>query len=160
MIQFEENGDDNIIYILNTALNELERDGYSTVINAYLTLFFGKLLKYYEITESCLPKDSVLQILQYCSAHYNENITVADVAKDLHLSRSSVSHIFSTRFAMNFCDYINSLRLNDATELLKSKNYSVTEISNMSGFSTIRTFNRAFLKRYGITPTEYRKSKV
>ena len=42
-------------------------------------------------------------------------------------------------------------------ELLERENLPITEISDRSGFSTIRTFNRAFLKRYGISPSQYKK---
>ena len=80
-----------------------------------------------------------------------------EVADKLCISRSTVSHLFNERLAMNFCDYINSLRLSDAVKLLKNGKNTITEISDLSGFSTIRTFNRAFLKRYGISPSEYRK---
>lgn len=154
---FEGNDDNDIVCLMGMALEEFVRDGRSTIVEAYLTAFFGKLLKFYEIEKSRLNNDIVSQILQYCTEHYKENITVEDVAEKLHISRSSVSHIFSSRLAMNFCDYINSLRLTDAEKMLKSKQCSITEISYMSGFSTIRTFNRAFLKRYGISPSEYRK---
>lgn len=155
---FSENSDDNLLYLLETALKEFARDGHSPIIDAYLTAFFGKLLKFYDIEKSRVSRDTVLQILRYCSMHYKENITVGEIANQLHISRSCVSHIFSSRLAINFCDYINSLRLFDAVQLLEGKNYSITEISDMSGFATIRTFNRAFLKQYGISPSAYRKS--
>ena len=152
---FCDNGDDNAVLLFETALNESERDGYSPIISAYLTALFGKLLKAYKIEKSRVSGNTVLQILEYCSAHYKENISVGEIALNLHISRSSVSHIFSTRLAMNFCDYINSLRLADALQLIKSGNYSITEVSNLSGFQTLRTFNRAFLKHYGISPSRY-----
>ncbi|MBQ8164221.1 MAG: helix-turn-helix transcriptional regulator [Clostridia bacterium] len=155
---FEENTDDNIIYLYETALYEYERDGLSTVIEAYLTALFGKLLKYYYVEKSQVSHDTVLQILQYCAQHYKENITINDIAEELHVSRSCVSHIFSNRIAINFCEYINSLRLADARKFLKNKNYSITEVAEMSGFSTIRTFNRAFFKQFNMSPSEYRKT--
>ncbi len=155
---FEENGDDNMIHLLETAMKEFVRDGYSLIIEAYLTALFGKLLKFYEIEKRTMNHDTVFQILQYCKAHYKENITVEQISKNLHLSRSTISHIFSSRVCMNFCDYINSLRLTDAEQMLKNKNYSITEISYLCGFSTIRTFNRAFRNRYGVSPSAFRKS--
>jgi len=148
--------DDTIVSLIHTAITEFISDGYSTIIQAYLTALFGKLLNIYKIEQNRTAHETVLQILQYCAAHYKENITVSSVAETLHISRSSVSHIFSSRICMNFCDYINSLRLSDAVQLLKNKNYSVTEISYISGFSTIRTFNRAFFKRYGVSPSAYK----
>ncbi len=154
---FENGNDDNIIYLLETALHEFNRDGRSSIIEAYLTAIFGKLIKFYTVIKSNFSQDTVLQILRYCADNYKDNITVGDIAASLHISRSCVSHIFSSRLSINFCDYINSLRIADAVQLLGHKNYSVTEISNIVGFSTIRTFNRAFLKQYGMSPTMYRK---
>lgn len=162
LYRFNDGEDDNAIFLLETALKEFLRDGFSDVIAAYLTAFFGKILKFYSIEKDRFSRNTVLQILEYCSKHYREEITISEIADKLHMSRSCVSHIFSKRLAINFCEYINTLRLSDAVKLLKNKNYSITEIADISGFGTIRTFNRAFLKHYGISPSEYRKklSKV
>ena len=154
---FEEGKDDNTVYLMQTAYIEFNRDGYGPIIDAYLTALFGKLFKFYEIEKSKVSRDTVLKILQYCSEHYKERIAVSNVANDLSISRSTVSHIFSARLGINFCEYINSLRLTEAEQMLKNANYSVTEISDISGFTDIRTFNRAFLKRYGVSPSVYRK---
>lgn len=149
--------DDSLIFLLESALQEFLRDGFSEIIAAYLTALFGKLLPHFPIAKSGFHRDNVLKILEYCSSHYKEDLTVESVAMQLSLSRSCVSHIFSDRISMSFCDYINSLRLSEATETLKNQNYSITEIANLSGFPTIRTFNRAFRKHYAMTPSEYRK---
>lgn len=143
--------------ILMMALDEYEQNGLNIVVEAHLTAFFEKLIQSYTIQKGKVSSDTVLRILQYCSAHYKEDISIADIANNLHLSRSSVSHIFSLRLGMSFCDHINSLRLNDAMHLLRSRNYSITEISDIAGFPTVRTFNRVFLKAYGMSPSEYRK---
>lgn len=154
---FENGQDDTLGFLLETACREYDRDGYSDVIAAYLTVVFGKLLPFYSVKKAEFSRETVLKILQYCTAHYKEDLTVASVADSLDLSRSCVSHIFSARLAMSFCDYINALRLAESEKLLKNKSYTITEIANMSGFPTIRTFNRAFLKKYGISPSAYRK---
>lgn len=155
---FEKGEDDNTVQLLDIATKEFLRDGYNSIIEAYLTALFGKLLKFYDIKKSKTSNDTISKILQYCASHYKEAITVNSVAQNLHISRSSISHIFSSRLSINFCDYINSLRLVEAELLLKNKSYSITEISYLCGFSTIRTFNRAFLKRYGVSPSDYRKT--
>lgn len=157
--QFPEGADDGILYLLETACKELVRDGFSNVISAYLTAMFGKLLPYYTIEKNHASRDNVLKILQHCTDHYKEDLSVESVAESLSVSNSCVSHIFSTRIGMNFCDYINSLRLQEAENLLRNQDYSVTEVANLSGFGTIRTFNRAFLKKHGISPSSYRKNR-
>lgn len=155
---FCDGEDDGLAYLLETVSREYARDGYSDVIAAYLTALFGKLLPFYSIEKENYSRDNVLAILQYCAAHCKEELTVDTVAQALSVSRSCISHIFSKRISMSFCDYINSLRLTEAEEILRNKNYSITEVANISGFSTIRTFNRAFLKKHGISPSAYRKA--
>ncbi|MBQ8202862.1 MAG: AraC family transcriptional regulator [Clostridia bacterium] len=157
LCQFDENEGEDITGLLKSALKEQEKEAESPIVTALITAVFGKLLRFYHIEKSKVSKNSVLQILEYCANHYKEEISVESVAKALKISRSCVSHVFSKRICINFCDYINSLRLGNAVGLLKSKSYSVTEIADMSGFPSVRTFNRAFRKRYGSSPSEYRR---
>lgn len=154
------NADNSTISLLTTALEEFQAEGLSPIIDGYLTAFFGKLLRFYDFEKSTTPSDTTVNILNYCKKHYNENITVDEVAKALKVSKSLVSHTFSNRLSVNFCDYINSLRLNNAKKLLDENTAPITEIAFLSGFQTIRTFNRAFIKQYGITPSEYKKIKA
>ena len=144
--------------LFKTAYYEYCEYGYNDIVETYITAVLAKILKSCEIENTYFTQDSVMKILRYCSNHYRENITVADVAQNLKFSRSHISHLFMQRLKMSFCDYINSLRLNDAVRLLTSSDYTITEIATMSGFSTIRSFNRAFLKMYNETPSEYRKN--
>lgn len=154
------NVDVDTINLIFTALKEFKNEGFSPIIDGYLTAFFGKLIKNYDFTKSKVTIDTTIKILDYCKKHYNENITVERVAKALKVSRSLVSHTFSNRLSVNFCDYINSLRLNNAKKLLDENSAAITEIAFLSGFQTIRTFNRAFYKAYGITPSEYKKKNA
>lgn len=96
-------------------------------------------------------------ILSYCEKNYRNEISITDISRNLHISNSYISHIFSDRLHLSFRDYINSLRIADACAMLKSNSMNITEIAHQTGFNTIRTFNRAFKKQYGITPYEYKK---
>ncbi len=152
-----ERDDDGLVSLLEMAFEEYKRDGHSVIIDGYLIAFMGKLLRHYQFKDISQEHNNVTRVISYCNMYYKENISIEKVATALHISRSSVSHIFSSRLVMNFCDYINSLRLSDAQQYLKDKSYSIADVASLSGFSTIRTFNRAFLKQFGTTPSEYRK---
>lgn len=154
VIPLTENGDEE--YLFYEAFNEYNQNGENSIVICYLTLLFGKLLKQCELKKSDVSQDSISSILTYCANHYKENISVEDISNALHISRSHISRLFSSRIRMNFCDYINSLRLVDAANMLGNENASITEIAYASGFSTLRTFNRAFLKYYGVTPSQYK----
>lgn len=131
----------------------------SAVKSAYLFLLTAKLLELCEIEKKQGTDGSIVnQIFDYCQRNYKQRITQADVARALHISNSYLSHIFMYKLKINFCSYINILRVNEACSLLSRTKMSITEIANESGFSSLRSFNRAFMRHVGVTPKEYRKS--
>ena len=64
------------------------------------------------------------------------------------------------KLGLRFNDYVNSLRISEACRYLVHTDHSITEISEIVGFNTLRTFNRAFMKQLGISPSEYRKKDL
>ena len=149
--------DGQLLKILQTALEEQLNAPGSTAVHGYLCVLFDKLLSHYKIENSRFSQDRMLEILEYCARHYREELSLGSICREFNVSRSHISHTFSSRVGMSFPDYVNSLRLNDAANLLKEQNYSITAISNIAGFPTIRTFNRVFMNWFGITPSQYRK---
>ncbi len=148
--------EDVLAPLLLSALEEHSNAPESPAVFGYLTVFFHKLLSNYQIETSRISQALILKILEYCAQHYQEDITVVDICQEFGVSRSHASHTFRSRTGMSFPEYINSLRLTNAEKLLKNQEYSITRVANLSGFPTIRTFNRVFIKRYGVTPSQYR----
>lgn len=97
-------------------------------------------------------------IIRYCSAHFAEDLSLSSLEEALHLNKYYVSHLFSQKLGISFHDYINSLRVSEACRLLLNTEKSITQISEGVGFNTLRTFNRAFTKQLGISPSQYRKA--
>lgn len=126
----------------------------------YLLALFSELLPRMEI--SMLPGGegtSLRAIIDYCTAHFAENLSLATLESELHLNKYYISHLFSSKLGLRFNDYVNSLRINEACRLLLGSDHSVTDVSEAVGFNTLRTFNRAFTKQMGVSPTEYRRGK-
>lgn len=97
-------------------------------------------------------------LIRYCSAHFAEDLSLSSLEEALHLNKYYVSHLFSQKLGISFHDYINSLRVSEACRLLLNTEKSITQISEGVGFNTLRTFNRAFTKQLGISPSQYRKA--
>lgn len=104
------------------------------------------------------PEDLELsqRILLYIEKHYTEDISLDTLAARFRVSRFTVSRIFSEKLRISFSACLNSRRLEHTRRLLQSSSLSVTEIAYEAGFSSTRTFFRAFGKEYGITPKQYR----
>lgn len=147
---------DNLLKLLQFLINEKSTCS-NDVLQTYLTLISVKLLKHYKLHKKNIVTDSVSEIISYCSQHYTEQISITSVAKALNFSKSYVSYIFNKRLFIHFNEYINSLRISKALNLLEISKFSITDIAYLVGFSTSRTFNRTFLGRVGKTPSQYRK---
>ena len=123
----------------------------------YVNVLFCKLARNLDI-EFASKKDSLIpfDFMNYCSENYRNRITIDEVAKALGLSRSYLSKIINTTFKQNFNDYVNSYRISEACALLEKSDTKISAIAVGVGFDTIRSFNRAFVKKLGLTPSEYR----
>lgn len=147
-----------IIKLLDMAFAEFSSHRNMEIILPMLSAMFGILIRTLDFTrETVDTKKSLYAILQYCAQHYREDINIDSISKALFLSRSHISHTFSNKLKVSFTEYINSLRLSEALRLLEDKSVPISQVAELSGFPTVRTFNRVFLKRYGNTPSQYRK---
>ncbi|MCH5350382.1 MAG: AraC family transcriptional regulator [Clostridiales bacterium] len=82
-----------------------------------------------------------------------ENYTLDDAAKFMNMNASYLSRLFAQKTGVNLIYYINRIRIQKAIKLMKTGDYSITEISTLCGFGTIRNFNDIFKKYTGYAPT-------
>ena len=66
--------------------------------------------------------------------------------------------LYNSKLGMNFNNYLNSIRINHACDLLNESNKKIADISEETGFGSIRSFNRAFKSVMNMTPAEYRNN--
>jgi YesN/AraC family two-component response regulator len=98
-------------------------------------------------------------VMNYCIAHHTENLSLDVLEKKLHINKYYISHIMNQKLNMGFNDYVISIRVSNACKYLTRTDKSITKISDLVGFNTLRTFNRAFAKQLGMTPSQYRAGK-
>lgn len=152
--------DDNLLRMLHILLEENEQGAHAEVLASILSTVVAMLLERSALTDGRNDQSCAHTILLYCKTHYKEVLTVERLSRELHISRSHISHLFNERFRISLPEYINSLRLADAVRMLDQGGHSVTEVAQRAGFQTIRTFNRAFLKRFGVSPRQFRQEKM
>lgn len=126
---------------------------------AWLQLILARTLPLYEMVDKKTvgSHDVVYESVSYISKHFREPVSLTQMAKDLGYSPYALSRVFSGTFHCNFNQYVNQTRLDYACNLLQYTDQPVTEVSEDSGFESLRTFNRVFKERYHTTPREYRK---
>ena len=95
--------------------------------------------------------------MSYIRCHTNENLSIEDIAKQIHRSSSYTMKHFKEELGINIGAYIVRCKLEDAKGLLTYSDKSLTEISNYLCFSSKSYFQNVFKKKYGLTPLQYRK---
>lgn len=93
------------------------------------------------------------KILQYVSNHFNEALTVKKMADMVDLSDMYLGWLFKKETGMTFHNFLTSIRMNRAKELLSSGEYKVNEVAYLCGFSDVFYFSRVFKKHYGFAPS-------
>lgn len=103
-------------------------------------------------------KEKLDNIMNSEHLYLNPNLKLENLAKRLNVSKNQMSFIINNEFQMDFNSYVNNLRIEHAEEILKnSKNVQITDVMYEVGFNNPTTFNRAFKKRTGVTPTRFTK---
>lgn len=98
----------------------------------------------------------VSEVGRYLNGHYAEDLGLETTARRFGLSPSSLSRIFVQVTGVNFGDYLTTLRLRQARDLLASGDLSVAEVARATGYRSQTSFGRAFSRTVGLPPLRWR----
>ena len=99
------------------------------------------------------------KMLNYLNMHFTEVISLQDLADQVHLSREVCCRLFKKMTGKTITGYLEEYRVNKSFSLVQSGQYSMTQITEMVGFSNPSRFASAFRKRFGCNPGEYHSVK-
>lgn len=94
--------------------------------------------------------------LHYIQGHFSDDISLDDVAAISGFSPNHFSTCFHNEVKQPFKSYLINMRLETSAKFLASTENSVVEICYLSGFNDYANFSRAFKKKYGMSPAQYR----
>ena len=95
-------------------------------------------------------------ILLFIEEHYNQDISLEDVAKIANICKSECCRFFKKQMGMTIFDYILYLRIQNSLPLLK-KTDSITEVASTVGFASPSYYSQIFKRYMKCTPMEYKK---
>lgn len=99
----------------------------------------------------------VVQAIQnFVAEYFSREISLSYLARLYFLNPQYLSRLFKKETGTNFTDFVNTVRINNAKELLLNTNDDILEISAKVGFSNVTYFNRLFKKMTGVTPKAFR----
>ena len=145
-----------------------QESGYKQLCKALVTELFVYLCRNY-VTEMMPERDSAKRkkdlerlnaVLGYIEANYNQRITVEQLADMVCLCEDRFGHLFREGVGQPPLQYINAMRLRKALNMLKTNQYTVTEVADAVGFRDYNHFGRLFRKQYGCTPNEIKRGTI
>ena len=107
--------------------------------------------------------NQIAQLIVSNKLYLESNISLSSISKLVQINNQKTSEVINQYAKQNFNDYINNYRIQEAKKMLSDEgniNYTISSIAYDSGFSSLSSFNSAFKKFEGTTPSSYRKNTM
>lgn len=142
--------------------------GSTQLLQCYFTEFLIRLIRnvdsfsehIYSNSESrTMAGNSLTELIkEYMLNNIYSSLTLKDVCQNFMVGKSQLSKLFKENTGKSLMEYYNNLKIMESKKLIREEKYSISEISDMLGYSSIHIFSRAFKKAVGFSPTAYKKS--
>lgn len=99
----------------------------------------------------------VSQVQSYVTMHYQEKLTLTDIAKRFYISPYYLSRLFKKTINLSLIEYINGVRIKAAQHMIETTGDSISEVAERTGFMTSAHFRRVFKEATGFSPQQYRQ---
>lgn len=98
---------------------------------------------------------------EYINRNYSDsNININDICSYLHISQTYFSLLFKRETKMTFTNYLTLIRMEEAKQLLKTTDMKTFAVARKVGYSEPNYFSYCFKRYFGMSPSEYRNSKI
>lgn len=103
------------------------------------------------------PNATVTMIKEYINNNYSQNFRTENLSKALNISYRHLARIFKQETNMSIVDFLNSVRLEHAKNLLLQTDLPISDIAVQTGYDNIYYFSKIFKKNFFISPSQFRK---
>ena len=147
------------IYAMHAAGKKNLAKGYD--VTGYFLLCMSRLVRAnMENTDQSSSRTSYIKkACRFIEDHYEDNISVTDIAFHVGLDRTYLYRIFQEYKSCSPSRYLVNYRLDMASQMLEKKDVSISEIGVSVGFHDASHFYKSFSKKFGMTPKRYREEK-
>lgn len=154
----------NLLFYMDTMLEELteKSEDYETVCKSLLEILIINLIRRanfaFELVPSIQISKECVKIKRYIESNYMHDLTLESLARLSHLNKYYMAHAFTMYCGCSPISYLCQTRIRASKELLANTDFSITQIAQLSGFSSQSYFAQCFRKSLGMSASAYRKS--
>ena len=141
----------------NAKLNSIDNEGEKTLNQNFTIKYAGSILTDRHKIEI---KNSIINYMNNNKNYLNIDYTLNTFANDLDIKRKYISQVINESFKQNFSNFLNEYRIKEARKIMSSSpnfKYTIESVAEMVGYKSKTTFNNAFKKNVGVTPSFYLK---
>ncbi|MDP4210170.1 MAG: two-component regulator propeller domain-containing protein [Bacteroidota bacterium] len=114
------------------------------------------VLKPSDLAITSLDEQFLQRLMDISNAHLSDNdFDVSGLVEAMNMSHTAILKKIKALTGLSLVDFIKSLRLKKAAQILQKEKYPIAEVGYMVGFSDPKYFSKCFIKEFGKTPTEY-----
>lgn len=133
-----------------------EEEAYEMLVFIYYAELLLLIFRYIKNTVNETNNKILNDILSVINTSYTNDICSSKIAMEFGISDRYLRKLFSHHVGVCFVNYINSLRISKAKELLKYSTYSIKEIAHQIGFNSTEYFVRVFKQIAQLSPSEFK----
>ena len=142
---------------------EQKNTGYEDVCQAYMEILIIRLMR---STALAIPSEpqaistnrQCATVRHYIDQHFKEALTLDQLAEEGHMNKYYLSHAFKREYGISPINYMISKRIEESKYLLAETDLSLSQISQLLGFSSLSYFSQVFRKTQSMPPMEYRQN--
>lgn len=147
--------------IIEESINRLAC--YEHVVQAQLVILFAMLARSYSEQHDILADMGdkamlIANVISYINQHCAE-VSLVQLKEEFSYSTGYLSKLIQKHTGKSFSELTNYFRLEKVRTALEDSSVSIPDLVQMSGFNDVSYLNKAFKKRYGLTPAQYRRDK-
>ena len=128
---------------------------FSVYYELYLKQLFVEIFKCINTKTDVKYNRYIQYVLSFIQKNYGNPIAVSQIAENLNLSPVYLNSVFKKELGQGIQEYLISIRIEKAKKLLLEQTQTISAVAKKVGYKTLRSFELAFVKRVGISPTAY-----
>lgn len=109
------------------------------------------------VNELSKSSQKLTPIIEYINSNYTSIENIDEIAEQCYINKSYMCRLFKKEMGITLIQYINNIKIQQACELLRNTDMTLTDIGTKCGFSNASYFSAQFKKELSITPSEFRR---
>mgnify|MGYP002624534377 CR=1 FL=1 len=128
-------------------------------LSSLITLLLSEMIRNSNTSIKSMPPtdEMIIKIAEYIRKNSSKSLMISDIADYFNVSKYYLTHCFTEKTGMSPRQYLNYVRISNAYTLLYNKALSISEISEICGFTSPSDMTKRFHEQYNMTPVQFRK---